>query len=867
MQRRSSLCAASLAALVLLPPAPSAGGGAERAVLVVDPASPESLYVANVYLARRDVPRGNAIYLPAAAASWTAFVAENQRAFEGALDHQRLRDRADFVIVPPGGPFYLGAAGYVGDACAPVNRFAIASAFTLDQVSALIQGGVAHSSKNHFAQAGWDARWFDAQVPWFHGEPSAGGHRYRIGAMLGYTGANGNTLQEVLDLVERSAAADATQPGGTFYYVQTTDFARSGPRHFTYPEAVQQMAAIGGVGAHIFDVLPVGHHDCLGVMTGWASPDVDGASYTLLPGAFGDHLTSYAGAFDIASQTKMSEWIEKGASGTSGAVEEPCNYSGKFPHARIHVLYRQGMALGEAWLASMEFLPFQNLLYGDPLTAPWAQPPSVDVPGLPSGAVSGSVALAPVASATAAGASIAELELLIDGSTVASVAGGGGFLLDTTALADGPHEVRVLAYDDTPVRNAGRFVGALDVSNAGRAVGGVPSGTAGDLATAFDVAVTATGGTLAEVRLMQGARVVAAGGPGTTALRVYGQNVGAGPVRLFLEADFAGGGRARSAPLDLDVSYAGTGSALPVAHSYSRTVAVDTPALIELPASYPDDPGLAVATILQPPGQAAILANHGGPWLAIAPLPGAVGLDTLTFEVATPGGTSAPATILLEYVPKAAFAEPDFFRLDAVDPPALPALVPGTAKTVDLHGGGFGPATVVEVDGVALGGLLQPYAFESPTLISLDMPQVGHLGTVTIGVTDGTLHDEISVPMLPTSAPTLQMAGGDPGAVVFQALGVDAILAGTPGASQVLVASIYPAPSVLPGVVALDLGAAFAFVPIVGTYAIDATQGWTKVHIPLSNIPPGTKIYAQAVELAPAFPFAVSNRQEFVVLF
>jgi uncharacterized protein (TIGR03790 family) len=68
----------------------------------------------------------------------------------------------------------------------------------------------------------------------------------------------------------------------------------------------------------------------------------------VLPGAFCDHLTSYAATFDSSAQTKMSRWISKGASGTSGAVEEPCNYAGKFPHARLHVFYRQGLSLGEA---------------------------------------------------------------------------------------------------------------------------------------------------------------------------------------------------------------------------------------------------------------------------------------------------------------------------------------------------------------------------------------------------------------------------------------------------------------------------------------------------------------------------------------
>jgi hypothetical protein len=850
---------------VALAPLAHGGGGSERAVLVVDPADPQSLYVANVYLDRRDVPRGNAIYLPAAAADWSTFVAENRRGFEGALDHQRLRDRADFVIVPPGAPFYLPASGLVSDPCAPVNRFAIASAFTLADEAALIAGGVAHSSPNHYAQAGWEGVAFDAEVPWLAGAPSAGGHRYRIGAMLGYTGENGNTLADVLELIERSAAADATHPGGTFYYVETTDAARSAPRDFAYPEAVAQMAAVGGAAEHLLAVLPVGEHDCLGVMTGWATPDVLGADYTLLPGAFGDHLTSFAGKFDTTSQTKMSEWIAKGASGTSGAVEEPCNYSGKFPHARIHVLYRQGLALGEAWLASMGFLPFQNLLYGDPLTAPWAEPPAVDVPGFPAGPVTGVVMIAPSASATAAGAGVDALELLVDGVLVERAGAGAAFALDTQTLAAGPHEVRVLAYDDTPARHVGRFAGTLTV--AGPALTGTPGATVGDLATAFDVAVGLTGATFIEVRLVQGARVVAAGGPGTPSLRIYGQNVGAGPVRLHLEADLAGGGAARSAPIELDVAFSGAGSAPPVAHSFTRTLALGTAALVELPASYPDDPAFATTTILTPPGQATVVAPRGAPWAIVAPLPGATGLDSLTFEVTTPAGTSAPATVVFEYVPKPTFPTPDFFRLDAVEPAVLPTLAPGTAQTVTLHGAGFGPQTVVEVDGVPVTGVPKPTTFVSPGEIALDVPQVAHLGTVTIGVRDGELYDELAVPIAPPATPKLQMADGDPGAIVFHAQGVDALLAGTRGATHVLVASVLPEPSDLPGIVHLDLGAGFAFVALVGAFPIDAVQGWTAVHVPLPGLPPATTVYAQAVEVGAAFPFAESNRQEFLVLF
>src|SRR5690606_26867263 len=230
------------------------------AVLVVDPANAESLYVANVYLARRDVPRGNAIYQRPGAADWSAFAAERIPGFLGALAHQGLSDRADVVIVPPGGPFFVPAAGLVSDACFPVGRFSIGSAYGLAELAGELAGGLPSSSANHCAKDSYDARFFDAEYPWFLGEPSAGGERYRVGAMLGYTGENGNTLAEVLDLIERSAAADATHPAGTVYYVETTDAARSAPRDPFFDDAVLAMAAAGGTAVHLHAVLPVGEH-------------------------------------------------------------------------------------------------------------------------------------------------------------------------------------------------------------------------------------------------------------------------------------------------------------------------------------------------------------------------------------------------------------------------------------------------------------------------------------------------------------------------------------------------------------------------------------------------------------------------------
>ncbi|MEM7307393.1 MAG: TIGR03790 family protein [Planctomycetota bacterium] len=860
------LCSALLAPLAS-PSCP--GGSGESAVLVVDPANAESMYVANTYMERRDVPAANAVYLRPIAANYATFVAENLAGFQGALNNRRIRDHVDYVVLPPGDDFFVPASGFVSDTCAPVNRFASASVYTLAGVTNLVLGGTSSGFPNQYQAESWDARFFDASYPWLGGQPSAGGTQYFIGAMLGYTGPNGNSLQEVLDLIDRSAAADATMPAGTFYYVETTDAARSAPRDFAYPEAVAQMAAVGGVAEHIFAVLPIGEHDCLGVMTGWATPDVEGGDFTLLPGSFGDHLTSFAGKFDTTSQTKMSEWIRKGASGTSGAVEEPCNYSGKFPHARMHVLYRQGMTLGESWLRSMGFLPFQNLLYGDPLTAPWAQPPAVDVPDLPASAVAGTIAIAAVAAATAPGAGIHATELLIDGVMIERLDGVGAFALDTTQLADGWHDLRVLAYDTSAARHTGRFRSSLLVDNAGLSVALTPGATAGDLGTRFELGVAAAGGAVEELRLLQNGRVVAAGGAGTTALAAHGHNLGAGPVRLQAEALFAGGGRARSAPVELDIAYAGGGAgAAPQASSYSKRAQQDVACVVELPAAYPDDPADAVYALVQAPAQATLTSFAGGPYAVLTPNAGAVGLDSLVFEVTTPSGTSAQATVVIEYVPGVDFPPADFFGLAGAVPAQVPALAPGSAQSVELVGTGFGPGTVVELDGQPLDGLLpKPYTFASPTSLTIDLPQVDQLGAVDVTVRDGVHAASTSLEIVANQAPALQLASGDPGDLVFQFQGVDVVLAGTPGSTHVLVGSVFDAPSELPGVVQLELGAGFSFVPVLGVHTIDAVQGWTEVHLPLANIPPATTVYAQSVELTPLPPYPASNLQEIFVAF
>lgn len=738
---------ATLAASAASAP-PWAGGSSEHAVLIVDPGKAESMYVANYYKAARDLPDANFVWMAPGAANYQQFAAVNVPGFLGALADRGIEDHVDFVVIPPGGSFYVSAPGLISDGCFPVTRFTIATGYTMARNAAEILGGMPSTARNHYCQQSYNVADFRSSTGWLNGSPSTDpdARRYYMAGMLGYTGSLGNTLPEILQMIDRSVAVDGTSPAGTFYFMETNDYARSSPRHMTFPAAVQVILNFGGSAQHLLAVLPLGQHDCMGIMTGLADPAIDTGNFTLLDGSFADHLTSYAGTFDTSSQTKMSRWIAKGASGTAGTVEEPCNYAGKFPHARLHVEYFKGLCLGEAWFRGSLFVPFQTLFYGDPLTRPYARIPVVDVPAPPTGTVSGVVVISPTASATLSGAAIGELELLVDGVVMETAAGGGSFALDTRELADGWHELRVMAYDDSKLRDAGRWVGALQVQNHGHQATLSASATSGDLGTRFDFTAGASGGTLREIRLLSHGRVVAAAGSAPAVLGVHGQNLGAGPlVRVQAEAHFADGSLARSAPVDLAIAYSGaTAGTPPVAFGFTRRVRKDTPFVLELPAAYGDDPASAVYGIVQAPANATILSSASGPYRVVQPDPGASCTDTLSFSVTTPSGTSGVATITLEYGAPVAtlygcginpagslqvlsgtprLGATVVLGLDdptgATAPGALPLVVQSRAPHANYPCGGpfpsFGPGGAGEVlVSFARGDLIQPSAVGAP---------------------------------------------------------------------------------------------------------------------------------------------------------
>lgn len=641
----------ALAATALVASAGLARAQAHEALIIVNPNDAESLYSSNYYANARGVPSTGLTYFDPDPNSYSDFIDTRVPAVLGSIANHRNQSSIDYLILPAGTHFRMNAPGFVSDGCSPVSLFSTTGAYTTTRFVSVVEGGVSSLLSNGYFDTDAQPREFDNGTTYSGGDPGPGqlnGRPY-IACALGYTGENGNTLEEILTLIDTSVAADGSFPSGTFRFLQTNDAARSGPRHGLYTAAVNRITAAGGSALRTTGQnLPSGGELVNGAMSGFAADDIVGADFTFAPGAFADHLTSFGATFTDTSQTKISRWITKGAVGSFGAVQEPCNYPNKFPTAHLHSMYFSGMTLGESCLRSLQAVPFQGMMYGDPLCRPFAHIPVVNPGLLPTGVVSGNFTLTPSATTTHPSAGIAKFDVYVDGILRASDLNGTPLPVRTGNLDDGWHELRIVAYDNTLVATQGEWIGSFVSNNHGKAVSASAPAASIDRSGIIQLVTSATGGTATESRLLHNERVVAAIA-GTGTLQTRGEIVGAGPARVRVEVDFTDGSTARSQPYVVNVANTNppAGSGGPTAFDFHKTVKPGQAYILELPAMHNtglNEPGFA---ILSGPTQGTVLSGSGR-FRIIQADAGATGTDQITYRV-TSNSVNDTGTITINF--------------------------------------------------------------------------------------------------------------------------------------------------------------------------------------------------------------------------
>ncbi len=633
----------------------SAGGGPENVVLIVDPAQPDALEAARFYQGARGIPGRNMIFMPPGAADYGALTEVQLPAFQGELTARGIDDHVDYVVLPPGSPYFVSADGLVdpGPCPAAFRRIALASAYTLaPEADEILSGGLSVREPNRFYSFRDEPVAFDARTDWYGGAASTSpdARRYYLGWALGYSGARGNTLVETKAMITRSVAVDGMRPGGTFYFMKTTDRARSGPREFLFLAARDALVALGAKAEIMEAVLPVGRHDALGIMTGVANPKIEEADVTLLPGSFADHLTSFAANFG-AGQMKVSSWVRSGASGSLGTVQEPCNMAGKFPNPRVFVWYYQGMSLGEAVFRSLALAPFHGMPYGDPLTQPFVVRPTLTVQ-VPAEPARGVIRI-PFQTAMPGG-EVDSVELLVDGVRLASARPGSPLVLDTRHLADGHHTLLAVAREASPVEAQGLLRGQLVVANGRHRVSAKAAVSTGDENTVYAISATADApadGQAPELRLMDGERVLATGRGPEAQLPVLGRALGVGSASLRVEALYTDGTTAQSPAVEIGVAAAAPDAPAPDFPRRAFPVTADVvpgrPSILDLPFMAPAADARAVA--LAEPRQGTLA--WAGDTTILRPRADATGSDEVSFVVSDTVGASLPATATIRYCP------------------------------------------------------------------------------------------------------------------------------------------------------------------------------------------------------------------------
>lgn len=369
--------------------------------------------------------------------------------------------------------------------------------------------------------------------------------------MLGLTGARGMDIEGVLKSLSRGALADRTSPKGTVFFVVNPD-VRSGCREWQYPAAQQELAA-RHVAAVITSNMPAGRSGILGVMTGaeW----VDAVSVgSFLPGAMADHLTSYSGILDTFIQSKLTDWLEAGATMSAGPVTEPYANWAKFPNARFFSHYASGCTAIESFYQSVR-CPLQLLMVGDPLACPWAPKLSMVLVQVDDG-TNPDEAVFTTSLFPSSPVPPPAYMYLLDGRVV-NQPSSPDIKIRTAALEDGYHELRAVAYlQGGTVRGQVFARAGFTVNRMGHEVRmeGLKEKARVDLCHPLRVTVSAKGSP-AKLAVLQGGRVVAQASSGESAsLEVDPVNLGPGPALLQAVAVYSNGMRVRGEPVEVDVA-------------------------------------------------------------------------------------------------------------------------------------------------------------------------------------------------------------------------------------------------------------------------------------------------------------------------
>jgi uncharacterized protein (TIGR03790 family) len=400
------LCfATGLAVLLVSAAGLFAGGSGLNVVVVVNQNSTNSVQLGNYYCERRGVPPQNLLRInwTGGNINWTRsdFEANLLNPLVAMLSSRGLTNQVDYVVLSMDIPFQVTASNGINSTTA-----ALFYGFKTDDCTTNCPAGTpgcnlpAASSNAYAASEG-----IFRQTP-----PIAAGSNSWLVTML--TSSN---LAQAQAIIDRGVASDGASPTQTVWLAKSSDTARN-VRYLEFDNTIFDARVTGDFSIQRTNLdSPYGLTNLLGCQTGLMQFDV--SSNAFVPGALADSLTSYAGLIFGGSggQTPLLVFLNAGASGSYGTVTEPCAYLQKFPSPQDYFYQACGFSLAECYYMSVAN-PYQGLMVGEPLAAPFARPPVGAWVNLPANSVlSGITNLMLQFTAAASNRPIQQVDLFVDG--------------------------------------------------------------------------------------------------------------------------------------------------------------------------------------------------------------------------------------------------------------------------------------------------------------------------------------------------------------------------------------------------------------------------------------------------------------------
>jgi uncharacterized protein (TIGR03790 family) len=327
------LCYPSQASAIVVE-LPRSGIRADELAIIVNQRDPLSRQIAHYYQQRRHIPEANIIRV--------AFTPGKRVLSRG--EFEQIKRQVDAATGA-----HIQAYALAWTAPYRVDCMSISSAFALGFDQAWCAQGCKMTRQSEYYNAATTRPWSDTGV--------------RPTMMLA-----ARDLSEAKKLIDRGQRADARMPRGNIYLVETSDRNRS-VRASVFPMVERAFGSTLPVHWERAESIK-NKSNILFYFTGLTHvPDIGSNHY--LPGAMADHLTSSGGVLTGGSQMSALRWLEAGATGSYGAVVEPCNFIAKFPNPAVAIYhYLRGNTLIEAYWKSVA-MPGQGVFIGEPLAQPF----------------------------------------------------------------------------------------------------------------------------------------------------------------------------------------------------------------------------------------------------------------------------------------------------------------------------------------------------------------------------------------------------------------------------------------------------------------------------------------------------------------